>query len=200
MNVCRTANGFAFCALLIFSMVMVGQNSSRPDQKNEANGNHQQLSNSDKAFLQALVKEDTSEINLGNMALQKSQNPEVKQYVQSKILAADPSMRDGAEKIEREHGIQPPTGPGARKQQIEGELSRKTGKLFDNAYMNYEATQQPADVKLVDAEINSTGNSEVKKYATSERTPVEDAANTAVQVSKQISSTLTHYKQSGTRQ
>lgn len=193
------ANALVF-VLLGLSMAMAGQNSSKMGPNTQQTQANQQLSNSDTAFLKALIKEDISEINLGQMALKKSQNPQVKQYAQTKILAADPSMKDGAAKIAREHGMQPPTGQGARKQQIEDELSQKTGALFDNAYMNYEATQQPADLKLVNTEINSTQNPEIKKYATTEKTPVQDAANSAVEISKEVSSGLTHYRQSGSQQ
>lgn len=180
------------CMVLGLPWAMAGQSSSAANPSTPAN---QQLSNSDKAFLKALIQEDTSEIQLAHMALEKSKDPQVKQYAESKILAADPGMKEGAEHIAQEHGIQPPTGPGARKQDVAAELSKKSGRVFDNAYMIYEATQQPGDLELVNTEAKSTQNSEMKKYVAIEKKPVEEAAESAVQVSKQISTGLTHYKQ-----
>lgn len=190
--------------MLVLAMVwflpltMVGQSSPPPSPSNNSRGD-QQLSKSDQTFLKALIQEDTSEIQLGKMALEKSENPQVKQYAQSKILAADPEMRDGAEKIAREHGVEPPTNVGATKQKIQNELSTKSGRIFDNAYMNYEASAQSDDLKLVNAELDSTQDPEMKNYVTAQKTPVEQAAKSAVQVSEQISSSMTHYKQSASR-
>lgn len=171
---------------------MSGQNSSAPEQNTTQ---QEQLSNSDKMFLKALIQEDISEINLANMALKKSSDPQVKQYAQTKILAADPEMRNGAEQIARQHGMQPPTEPNSRQKKIHDELATKSGKVFDNAYMNYEASQQTADVELVDTELNSTTNSIVKNYVTQEKPAVVEAATSAKDTSTQISTSMTHFRQ-----
>lgn len=183
------------CKLLVVGMALIlplavaAQNS--PATRKNNNG---QLSQGDEMFLKALIQEDISEISLAKMALQKSSNPQVKQYAQTKILAADPQMRDGAARIASAHNFQPPTGPNARQRKIHGELAKKNGKYFDNAYMNYEASQQTADVKLVKTEIKSTSNAQVKQYVTAQETPVEQAASAARNLSAQISSALTSYR------
>ena len=168
---------------------MVAQNP-RADQKT----NNGQLSQGDEMFLKALIQEDISEISLAKMALQKSADPQVKQYARTKILAADPQMRDGAAKIASAQNIQPPTGPNARQRKIHGELAKKSGKYFDNAYMNYEASQQTADVKLVKAETKNSNNAQVKNYATAQQTPVEQAASAARNLSARVSSAMTYHR------
>lgn len=183
--------------VLIFSLSMplarAGQNpANKPRNATENNG---QISSSDKSFLQALIQEDMSEIQLAHLALQKSSSPEVKQYANSKILAADPDMRDRAEQIAKQYGMTPPKGPNARQDQTYGKLAKQSGKLFDNAYMNYEADQQSADVNLVQAEINSTDNPTVKSYAQTEELPVKQAASSAVDLSTKISTKMTDYRQ-----
>jgi predicted outer membrane protein len=154
-----------------------------------------QLSLDDQLFLEALIQEDISEIDLAGMALEKSDDPDVKQYAQTKILAADPQMRDGAAQIASAHGMTPPTEPEARQKEIKDKLSKMSGKLFDNAYMGYEANQQDADVKLVNAELAATKNPAVKAYVTKEKTPVEQAAAAALQVHTKIAQGLTNYRQ-----
>ncbi len=179
------------CIASALPLPLVAQSSPAAPMANRAD----EIANSDKSFLQALIEEDISEINLANIALQKTSDPQVKQYAQSKILAADPAMRDGAEKIALEHGLQVPSGPGARKQSVQDEISKKSGRLFDNAYMNYEADQQAADLKLVETEIKSTRDPELTQFASAEKTPVQEAAEAAVQLNQQIASSLMHYKQ-----
>ena len=174
---------------LILPLALVAQNS--PATHKENNGH---FSQGDALFLKALIQEDISEISLAKMALQKATNPEVKQYARTKILAADPQMRDGAATIARAGNLQPPTGPNAKQRKMQGELAKKSGKYFDNAYMNYEASQQTADVKLVKTEIESSTNAQVKNYASKEETPVEEAASAARDISAKVSSAMTSYR------
>lgn len=174
---------------LTLPLAMFGQSSPATQKKN--NGH---FSQGDAMFLKALIQEDISEISLAKMALQKSATPEVKQYARRKILAADPQMRDGAAQIARAGNLQSPTRPNARQRKIHHELAKKTGKYFDNAYMNYEASQQTADVKLVKTEIESSSNAQVKNYATKEEAPVEEAASAARDISAKVSTAMTSYR------
>lgn len=177
---------------LMMPLAIFGQTTSSATSK--AN---QQLSNSDEAFLKAIIQEDISEIGLAQMALQKSSDPQIKQYAQTKILAADPEMRDRADQIIQQSGMTPPTTPNALQESIRSELSGESGKSFDKSYMVYEASQQSADAKLMDREIKSTNNSTVKTYAKDEQTPVQQAAASAIQVNKVVASGLIHYKSPG---
>lgn len=177
---------------LALPIEMMGEGSSTTQQNNKQ---REQLTNSDKMFLKALIQEDISEIDLAKMALRKSWDPQVKQYAQTKILEADPEMRNGAEQIAQQHGMQPPSKVNSRQKTIQDQLANKSGKVFDNAYMNYEASQQSADVKLVETELNSTSNSTLNGYVTKEKAPVVQAASAAKEISEQISSSMTHYRQ-----
>jgi putative membrane protein len=193
---------FILAMALSLPVSMIAKGSPAPQKKSHAQQQNKQdsVSKSDKMFLKALIQEDISEIGLAKMALQKSSNPDVKQYAQTKILAADPQMRDGAEKIAQDNGMQPPTQPNARQKKMYDKLSQKSGKLFDNAYMNYEATQQTNDVKLANAELGSTHSSVMKSYLDNEKTPIVKAAASAKKISQTISSGMTHYQQQATKQ
>lgn len=178
-------------AALSAPAMMLGQKTTGQKQDQVS----RQLSQADKMFLKALIQEDISEIGLAQLALQKTSDPDVKDYAQSKILAADPSMRDGAKKLAEDNGMTPPDTSNARQQKIHDELSQKSGKVFDNAYMNYEAGQQVGDVRLVNAELKATHNQSVKDYVTQEKTPVIAAAAKAKEVSQKISTNMTGYRQ-----
>lgn len=199
-------------ACVLSTLPMVAQTSSKKLDQNEAstmrhmNHNQQhspnrppakaaQLSDSDQSFLKALVQEDISEIGLAKMALQKSSNNDVKQYAQTKILAADPGMRDGAQNLLRKYGIDPPAEPSGTERAIHDKLSKKTGKDFDGAYMIYETTQQSDDVKLVNAELKSTTNAEVKSFVEKEKAPVVEAATSAKEISAKLASEMRGYRQ-----
>jgi putative membrane protein len=171
--------------------------TSAPEQKTSTNT--AQFSNSDRLFLNALIQEDLSEIRLAQMALTKSSSPEVKQYAQTKILAADPQMKDGAVQLARKNGMEPPTSPNGRQQEIYNRLEKKFGDVFDGAYMTYEADQQNADAMLVQTEINSTSDPEIKSYVTNQEKPVVEAAAAAKEIAAKIAGNMRQYKQQPNR-
>ena len=154
-----------------------------------------QLSTDDQLFLKALIEEDISEIELAGLALQKTSNADVKQYAQTKILAADPEMRVGAAQLMLKYGQKPPDDSGFQRKKIKDELTKKSGQDFDNAYMSYETDQQNADLKLVNTELGSTKNPEVKSYVAKEQAPVQQAADAALQVHQKVIASMKNYRQ-----
>jgi predicted outer membrane protein len=105
-------------------------------------------------------------------------------------------MRDGAEKLMRAYGAKPPSGLAARQIKVRDKLSKKSGQYFDAAYMSYEADQQTNDAKLVKTELKSTNNSEIKSYVEKEKTPVDEAASAATDISKKIATAMMHKSRS----
>lgn len=139
-------------------------------------------------FLHKLAQQDHAEIRLANLALKRSSNAKVKNYANS-ILAADPDMARGAERIAQR--AQPPSasassvakaalGAASRKSQAEyKKLSRLSGARFDRAYMGYEARQQSADLHTVEHEASTARNPRLKNFAAQQEAPVKKAANQA---------------------
>jgi putative membrane protein len=145
-----------------------------------------QLNSTDHQFLHKLAQEDQSEVNLAHLAMQKSNNPHVKDYAKNKILAADPSMEHQAKTIAEQNNAKVWTSPNSMDKQEYKKLSNMSGQQFDKAYMSYEARKQEADLDLVQREIKNTNNTQLKDYAQKEETPVREASQSAQQISSSL--------------
>lgn len=171
---------------LAVPMALVGQSPRQNNATDKNWNNSSQLSNHDRLFLHTLSSEDQSEIDLAKLALQKSTNPQVQQYAKSKILAADPSMEQGALRIAQQDHSPVSAAPNATDKAEYKDLAKLSGKEFDRAYMRYESRQQSADLTVVQNEVTSATNSQVSSFARKEETPVRQAAQSANQIARSL--------------
>lgn len=184
------------CAALAVPVTLAGQSTNHPSSPipspavpspaNPGQNHPAQLSKHDRLFLHAIASEDQSEIELAQLALQKSTNPQVQQYAKTKILAADPSMKQQAEQIAQQNHSPVTSSPSPVQKAEYKNLARLSGKLFDQAYMKYEGRQQSADLKVVKNEITTARNSQVSQYAQKEETPVQQAAQAAQHIASSL--------------
>jgi putative membrane protein len=143
------------------------------------------LSTTDHHFLQKLGKEDQSEIDMAKLALKKSNDPQVRQYANSS-LSADPNMEEQAKTIAQD-SKRPIDANVTPQQKAEYDrLSKLSGHEFDRAYIDYEATRQHQDLDMVQHEINTTKDAQVKSFAQQEETPVRNAADLAKKTQPQV--------------
>lgn len=167
---------------LAFPMAMMAQ--SMPANSNYNNNNQSHMSNmSNQQFLNKLAQEDQSEINLAHLALQKSNNAQVRQYAQSKILKADPSMEQHAKTTAQNMGTPVNASVNNWGQHEYQKLSQLSGQQFDREYMRYESMKQEKDLNLVQHEANNSNNTQVKDFAQAQVVPVREAAQSARQIS-----------------
>jgi predicted outer membrane protein len=140
---------------------------------------HSSGTDQDELFLHSLASEDQSEIHLAKLALDKSHNPQVKEYAKSKILAADPKMEQEAQQIAQQIHLSITTKPDSGKRAEYQTLSRLAGEQFDQAYAKYESHQQQADLTTVQNETVTATHSQVRSFALKEEKPVGEAAQSA---------------------
>lgn len=172
-------------AALAVPITLAGQ-APQPPNNQPPDDDSVPLSTHDKLFLHTLASEDQSEIDLANLALKKSQDPRIQQYAKSKILAADPAMEQGAKQLAAKHHMPVSSDPSpAQKAQYQN-FSSLSGKNFDRAYARYEGKQQAEDLIAVQDEAKSAKDPQVGSYASTEATPVQQAAQAAKQLANSL--------------
>ncbi|NEQ21320.1 MAG: DUF4142 domain-containing protein [Microcoleus sp. SIO2G3] len=111
------------------------QNQSIPTQTQSGQQQRNQLSALDRQFVIDAAQGGMAEVQLGQLALERSRNPEVKQFarqmVQEHTRANERLMRLATQK-----GITPPTTPGPKYEAAMNRLMQLSGEAFDQAYMN----------------------------------------------------------------
>jgi putative membrane protein len=111
------------------------QNRPVPSPNQTGQQSNRQVSALDRQFVIDAAQGGMAEVQLGQLALERSRNPEVKQFarqmIQEHTRANERLMRLATQK-----GITPPTTPGPKYEASMSRLMQLSGESFDQAYMN----------------------------------------------------------------
>jgi putative membrane protein len=117
-------------------------------------------------FLNDAIKGDNSEIQLGQLAEQKAEDPKVRDF--GKTLAADHTKaKELASKAAGASGANPLSETDQQGQQEYSKLSGLSGKAFDQEFVRYMAEDHSQDVQKFEQEANAK-NGESSKLAARE--------------------------------
>lgn len=104
-------------------------------------------SEEDSKFAVAAASGGLAEVELGHLAEQKSTNPNVKQF--GSMMVTDHSKaNDELGALAKSKNITLPPVPGNDEQMVKSDLSGKSGKDFDKAYIDEMVNDHKKDVKL----------------------------------------------------
>jgi putative membrane protein len=114
----------------------------------------------DRKFVEKAASDDIAEIELGKLALDKSQDPQVKSYAKRSIADHQKSL-DKLESVAKHHKFPLPTSATTEAQRDYQNLSKLDGKRFDEEYQKLadkrhgEEIQDYQNAKLENQELKS---------------------------------------------
>lgn len=127
-------------------------------------------SSSDKKFVHSALEGGNAEVKLGQLAAQKGNSEDVKQFGQ-KMVDDHTKLGDQMKQIAQQQGINVPEGVPAKDKALESKLNSLSGDAFDKAYIKAMVQDHKKDL------------SEFKKEASSGNdTSIKDAASQGAQV------------------
>src|SRR5436305_10864321 len=119
----------------------------------------------DKKFAMMAAQSDLAEIELGNMALQKSTDPQVKQIAQR--LVDDHTKSSTALKdIATKKGLPVPTETDAKHKSQAAKLQNESGKDFDKDFLDVNSKDHKKVVAAFQKEANDGKDPDIKQFAT----------------------------------
>ena len=122
------------------------------------------LTESDRNFLMEAAQGGMAEVELGRLASQKAQNPEVKRF--GERMVTDHSKANGELKqLATQKGVTLPTDLGAEQKQEMDRLSKLSGAAFDREYMKLMVEDHDKDVKAFQDEANRATDPDVRSFA-----------------------------------
>lgn len=127
------------------------------------------LSTGDKKFLMDAMQGDMAEIQLGQLALQKSTNPDIKQFAQ-KMVDDHTKLDQQVKPIAEQMGVTPPTALSPKASTLYAKLQSANGAEFDKQY----AKAMVSDHREDDAEFKkeeTSGKSQAVKDAATQGEP-----------------------------
>jgi putative membrane protein len=116
----------------------------------------QKLSKADQTFLKEAIQGDMAEVQMGQLAQQKGQSEDVKQFGQ--MLQQDHGQHlQKAQQIAQQNGMTPPTEPSAEAKKMHDKLSKMSGAQFDRAFAKDMVADHKKDIAKYQKEAKSNG-------------------------------------------
>jgi putative membrane protein len=123
-----------------------------------------QTSSADKMFVKKALEGGMAEVQLGQLALQKSSNDDVKQFAQ-KMVDDHTKMGDQMKPIAQQIGVKVPDAPSKKDQALMAKMQALNGDAFDKAYMKDMVKDHKADLNDFKTEAASGSEPTVKNAA-----------------------------------
>jgi putative membrane protein len=121
----------------------------------------QHITSSDKKFLTDSAQGNLAEINFAKLALQKSQDKNVRAFA-TRMIKDHEMLQSEMKPLARKFGVKEPTGPPVADHVKYMELKMKSGTDFDRAYVETMVKDHHDDLQAFMNEENTTTNPELK--------------------------------------
>jgi len=163
-------------AVALSASVMQACNSNtKNDSKANADSANAQKDTSSMGSTLAVNKDDAqfavdaasggmAEVELGKLAQTKATNQQVKAFAQQMVTDHTKANNELID-VAKLKNITLPSAPGADEQKVLADLTKKSGKDFDKAYVNAMVDDHKKDVKAFDDATKSVKDTDVKAFA-----------------------------------
>ena len=116
------------------------------------------------SFLHHAAEGQQSEIELGQMALQKASNEQVKQFG-ARMIEDHTKARQEVQQLALKGGIQLPSQSVGSHKDIKEQLSKLSGKEFDRTYITAMLREHAKEMKELEQHALVEKNPEVRQWA-----------------------------------
>lgn len=139
----------------------------------------------DKQFLTDSAQSDMAEMKLAQLALQKSNNADIKDYA-NQMMTDHQKLEDSSKPVAEKAGVTPPTDVNAMQKKQYSRLEGMSGEKFDQAYVRVNIMDHTKVLKEVQSEEGSTQNSDMKTLSSSADPIVSDHKDKAIALGKKM--------------
>jgi len=119
----------------------------------------------DKAFVKKALEGSMAEVQMGQLALQKSNDDQVKQFAQ-RMVDDHGKMVDQLKPVAQQMGVKVPDGPPKGDMKKMDKMKALSGDAFDQAYIKDMVKDHKKDSSEFKQEAQSTQNPQLKQLAT----------------------------------
>jgi len=131
------------------------------------------LSSSDRKFIEKAAQGGLAEVKLGQLAVEKAQTPDVKQFGQ-RMVDDHAAANNKLQQIASAKGVTPPADMDSSTQREYNKLQKLSGADFDREYMKHMVSDHQKDVKEFQSEAKSARDPDVKSFAESTLPTLQD--------------------------
>ncbi len=118
----------------------------------------------DQSFVKKALEGGAAEVQLGQLAQQKSQSADVQQFGQ-KMVADHTQLGDQIKPIAQQLRVKEPNGPSKKDKELIAKLQGLSGEQFDQTYINAMVKDHKQDLKEFKTEAQQAQDPNVKQVA-----------------------------------
>jgi putative membrane protein len=137
----------------------------------------------DKAFVKKAMEGNLAEIQLGQLALQKSSDDQVKQFAQ-RMVDDHGKMQDQMKPAAEQMGVKVPDGPSKSQMKSMEKMKALSGDAFDQAYIKDMVKDHKKDDSEFKQEAQSTQNPQLKQMVMQSDQIIESHLQQAEQIAQ----------------
>ena len=141
----------------------------------------------DKVYLKDSAQSDMAEMNMAQLALQKSSNDDVKTYA-NQMMADHQKTSDAAKPVAEKAGVPMPTDVNPTQKAQYTRLQGLSGAQFDKAYARDNVMDHRTILKKGKAEAATTQNSDMKTLTAMQEPIITDHTQKAATLVKTVGS------------
>lgn len=156
-----------------------------PATPNQPADRSSKAATSDQSFLREAAAGGLAEVELGQLAAEKSSNPDVRKFAE-RMVADHSKANDQLKNIAAQKGIDLPTEPSAKHKATKEQLSKLSGDEFDKAYMSNMLSDHKQDVAAFRKESTEGKDPALKEFATKTLPTLEDHLKEAESISPKL--------------
>lgn len=123
-----------------------------------------QLAEADQTFVEKAAQDSIAEIDLGELAKERAESEEVKQFAQ-RMIDDHGKANEQLEEIAKSKGAVIPTEAGEEHSKLRAELGELEGEAFDQKYMAAMAEDHQKAVDLFQKQAEEGEDPELKSFA-----------------------------------
>lgn len=142
-----------------------GLNSPTMQRQNTMQQQNQAMQQmQDKAFVRKAMEGSMAEVKLGQLAQQKSNSPDLKQFGE-KMQQDHSQLNDQMKPIAQQLGVEPPQKISKKDEKLDAKLQNMSGTQFNDAYIKAMVKDHEDDLQEFRREAQNTQNPQLKQAA-----------------------------------
>ena len=173
----------AVAATTAATLFAAGPASAQTQEKSGAQPSAQGESNRDAKHLKELAIANMAEIETGKLALEKAQDPKVKEFAQH-MVDDHTKMLDEVKTLAQSKNAELPSAPDAKHEKVMKKLESASGADFDREYMRAMVKDHRDALKLAQRTARGAKDGELKAAAQKAAPEIQDHLKTAQEIAK----------------
>lgn len=170
---------------LLTATAAFAQQVQRPPETMPEHQQQHKVTHKGSSFIKEAAEGNLAEVELGQMAQQKTQNPQVKQFAE-RMVQDHTQANQQLQTLAQTGGVKFPTEPSRKHRKEMKRLEKMTGTEFDQHYARYMLEDHSKDIKNYSKAAQSIEDPTVKQYAQTTLPKLEQHLQHARQMAQNV--------------